>query len=201
MTRWSPRTGATKTDSDEYRSRDRRSGWVRGVSLHESRSWGMGQSAGRYRGVESKASGPGLLSHVRARATREDRGAVVRRRTAPELDRLRRSDDTSPTVKSSTGNRPSRAFLTVRQETVPNVKLRLHTRRRFLRVGRGQGVATDRGFFSFQAPKSQESIPWGERGFLWKLCQGGSPGHTPTSGPFGGMYRRHLSFQRLSLIG
>jgi hypothetical protein len=139
----------------------------------------------------------GFLSHVRARATREDRGAVVRRRTAPEHDKLRRSDETSPTVKSSTGNRLSRAFLTVRQETVPNVKATSHAET-FPRF-RGSASGEDRVWRRVEARFSFRGLEIVR--LHWeisrKLCQVGRLGHTPTSGPFGGMYRRHLSIQRL----
>ena len=107
------------------RSRDRRSGWVKPPSsqrwwkeqmLHESRSWGPGQSAMRYRGRGSQDSCP-TSGLVQREKTGELSCGNVRYRAD---DNARRSGETSPTVKSSTGNRPSRAFFAVRQETVPN---------------------------------------------------------------------------------
>src|SRR4051812_28247503 len=91
-------------------------GGCREQSLHESRSWGPGQSATRYRGMRSKDFCPssGLVQRER---TGELSCGDVRYRAD---DNARRSGEISLTVKSSTGNRPSRAFFAVRQETVPN---------------------------------------------------------------------------------
>jgi len=113
---WSVEPGRPrKTPSN--RSRDRRSGWVRGCFPS---------------GIPLTGSGPkrDALSGYAGRKTCCPSSGLVQRERTGELscgdarhradDNARRSGERSLTVKSSTGNRPSRAFLAVRQETVPN---------------------------------------------------------------------------------
>src|SRR6185437_899133 len=110
------RTGATKTDSEQSEPR-------------QTKRVGEGSNAftNPAHGVWAKAR---CAIGVCGRKTRCPSSGLVQRERTGELscgdvryradDNARRPGETSLAVKSSTGNRPSRAFLAVRQETVPN---------------------------------------------------------------------------------